>query len=137
MFFQKSIISLFAAIALATSVSASSIALRDYPQCPSGLSPYCCTSAIPFSSLSDGPKTALPGAPSDLDQSKPVCVGGAGPPAQGWCVFPTTIFLFPHGMKWLTCPCSPAGTTPECCPSIVTAGQYFFHSRFGACLLTS
>ena len=92
MFFQKSIISLFAAIALATSISASSIALRDYPQCPSGLSPYCCTSAIPFSSLDDGPKTALPGAASDLDQSKPVCLGGTAPPAQGWCVFPPLLF---------------------------------------------
>ena len=98
MFFQKSIISLFAAIALATSISASSIALRDYPQCPSGLSPYCCTQAIPFSSLSDGPKTALPGAASDLDQSKPVCLGGAAPPAQGWCVSPPLLFPASHEM---------------------------------------
>ena len=35
-------------------------------------------------------------------------------------------FFFPPQMKWLTRPCSPSGTTPECCPSIVTAGQYFF-----------
>ena len=94
MLFQKSIISFVAAITLASSVSAFSIAARDgSPQCPAGLTPYCCTQAIPFSSLDQGPKTALPGAASDLDQSKPVCVGGAAPPAQGWCVFPPPFFF--------------------------------------------
>ena len=136
MFFQKSIISLVAAIALATSVSASSIAARQV-QCPAGLTSYCCPSPIPFSSLPDGPKGQLPNAAPGLDQSKEVCENFSSPPGTGWyCVLPP--LLFPHR---LTRPCtSPSGTTPLCCAGTVTAGQYFSEShlcRYGACLLTS
>ena len=89
MLFQKSFFSFVAAIALVTSVAASSIASRDIvPQCPTGLNAYCCTSSPSFSGLPDGPKNALANN-GDVDQSKPVCVGCSTPPTQGWyCVFP-------------------------------------------------
>ncbi|KAN0136363.1 hypothetical protein V8E53_005731 [Lactarius tabidus] len=84
MLFQKSIVSLVAAIALATSVSASSIAARGVaPTCPSGLSPYCCDSEPAFTGLSTSIQNALKGGAPSLDQSKPIGQNCAVPPAQG------------------------------------------------------
>jgi hypothetical protein len=88
MLFQKSIVSFVAAIALATSVSATSIAARGVaPTCPSGLSPYCCDSEPAFTGLSADIQTKLTGAAPSLDQSKPLGQNCVAPPAQGWYYF--------------------------------------------------
>ena len=123
MLFQKSFISFVAAIALATSVSASFIAARDIvPQCPAGLTPYCCTSSPSFSGLGDAPKEALTNN-GGVDQSKPLCEGCSTPPVQGWyCVF------FPYRMKMAN-----ASVVPMCRSAALASSPLVRVSSFSAC----
>jgi hypothetical protein len=91
MLFQQSVISFVAAIALATSVSASAIAARgSAPVCPAGPSPYCCGASLAPVNVPNNIKSSLTSLAPNLDQGKVVGQNCVTPPAQGWyCVSST------------------------------------------------
>ena len=139
--FQQSFISVIAVIALATSVSASSIAAcRSVSQCPIPLNPYCCGQSIPFNSLLQCPQDVLHGVVSGLDQSKPVGEYPTASTAQGWYrVFPPPFFKKnSHRIKMANPLVPPAKYHSDALASSppVSISSYSL-SQFRACLLTS
>jgi hypothetical protein len=93
MLFQKSIISFVAAIALATSVSASAFAARDgAPVCPAGLTPYCCNSSLQPNNLPTDTLGSLKNGFSGLNTNEPVGEGCSATQGSWYCVF-STLFV--------------------------------------------
>ncbi|KAF8264051.1 hypothetical protein EI94DRAFT_529270 [Lactarius quietus] len=113
---NKSIVSFFVAIALASSVTASVApgsqgdqvkARRGAPNCSVG-NPTCCGSTISFSSLSSGQQNELLSDDSDADDSNPNV---------GWnCV----------AAGWRGCA---NNQLPLCCDAIVNTGQFHYPLR--------